>query len=113
MNVKELTPPTTNRVKFSLQFQKFLPKSPGCYALSNIEGRVLYVGLTDNLFRRLGEHRSDRSKTDVTLEGRAVWFDFLVTPKNKINSIELAWLNQSFAQEGRFPLLNKKASPID
>ena len=37
-----------------------LPSSPGAYAITNPANSVIYIGQTDNLSRRIAEHRADR-----------------------------------------------------
>ena len=66
MKVEQLIPKVKERVQFSLKSWKFVPKVTGCYVLTTFDGEVLYVGLTDNLYRRFFEHRDTKEKRNAT-----------------------------------------------
>jgi excinuclease UvrABC nuclease subunit len=112
MKVSELVPKVGNRVQFSLKHRKFVPKDAGCYVLPTFEGDVLYVGLTDNLHRRFGQHRDVKEKCNPTTQGMAFWFYYLPSQAKEINRIERSWLNQHESLHGTFPILNKISSPV-
>ena len=109
MKVSELIPLPTARWPFRRTHQKFVPDRSGCYVLTTFDEQVLYVGLTVNLRRRLGEHLDSPLKTSAGEYGRAVWFHFIET--DKLNEIERAWLNLHIQHEGRIPVLNRIYSP--
>lgn len=111
MNISELTPAPPSRVQFSLASTRHLPSVAGCYALTNFEGEVIYVGLTVNLLQRFKQHRDTPEKCAVTALGSVFWFYFLTAEKAQVNSIERGWLNQYSAICGALPLLNKIESP--
>lgn len=112
MNVSLLTPQPKEHVPFTLRYIKKLPQSAGCYALTNFQGDVLYVGLTVDLPQRFKQHRDTEEKRQPTSLGRAYWFYFVIASKNNINSIERGWLYQYSSFHGTLPILNKIASPV-
>ena len=112
MRVDELTPAVVKRVQFTFRYQKRVPNEPGCYVLATFEGDVLYVGLSENLNRRFGQHRGHKKKCEVTTLGRAFWFYFLEQPEKEIHRVERAWLNHYRSLHGEFPILNGVASPV-
>ena len=105
-------PTVEHHVEFSLKARKFVPESPGCYALSTFERDVLYVGLTDNLNRRFFQHRETREKREPTTIGMAFWFYFLPCETRETNRIERTWLNEHLELHGVWPVLNKANSPL-
>lgn len=112
MNVSELKPEVLLRFEFRLRNQKFIPALPGCYALTTFDGLILYVGLSEQLRVRFGQHRESKEKTAVTDLGRVFWFYHLEAELNEIHRIERAWLNQHLDLHGEFPILNKMSSPV-
>jgi hypothetical protein len=90
--------------------QKFVPATPGCYALTTFSGVVLYVGLTLDLRKRMGDHLDNPSKTRETEIGRAVLFHWLSC--ENINVVERTWMNTHIEHEGRLPVLNDVYSPV-
>ncbi len=112
MNVKELVPGVSIRVQFNLRFHKFVPVETGCYVLTDFEGEVLYVGLTEDLHRRFAEHRDNKEKRNLTTRGTAFWFYYLPCDRKETNRIERTWLNQHLALHGVLPILNKINSPV-
>jgi len=112
MTVTDLSPSVTSRAQFSLRHKKHVPAEPGCYVLATIKGDILYIGLSDNLNRRFGEHRADDDKCQVTALGRAFWFYYLNQPAKEIRRLERSWQNQYSCVHGGLPLLNKVASPV-
>ena len=112
MNVSQLTPSPVKRIKFTLESVKQLPAVAGCYALTNFQGEILYVGLTVNLFQRFKQHRDTPEKCLPTALGRAHWFYFVTADANEINAIERGWQNQYSAVHGTLPVLNKIDSPV-
>ncbi len=112
MNVTKLVPAVKDRHQFTYEFHKFVPVQAGCYALTTYDGHVLYVGLTDDLHRRFGQHRDDRNKCSPTPQGVAFWFYYLLLSKAEINKVEHSWLNANVDAHGVFPLLNKINSPL-
>lgn len=112
MKADELIPKVKERVQFSLKNRRSVPKEAGCYVLTTFNGEVLYVGLTDSLYRRFFEHRDTKEKRNPTKQGLAFWFYYLVIDKKEINRIERGWLNQHLSLHGTYPILNKVHSPV-
>ena len=112
MKVSNLIPIIENRYQFNLRFQKFIPNQPGCYVISTFDDEILYVGLTDNLRRRFGEHRGNREKINLTIQGKAFWFYFMTYVKKDLCKMERTWLNQYEVIHGNLPILNKISSPV-
>jgi predicted GIY-YIG superfamily endonuclease len=71
---------------------------------------VLYVGLADNLRRRMRQHLSTPEKTKETPAGRAVLFYWIESAE--IHAIERAWMNTHIEHEGALPELNAVFSPV-
>jgi hypothetical protein len=109
MNIAELIPRPASTETFRRNRQRFVPAEPGCYALTTFLGVVLYIGLSVNLQRRMGEHLDSPEKTKETPLGRAVLFHW--TEGANTNQIEHTWLNIHIQQEGTLPILNKIYSP--
>jgi excinuclease UvrABC nuclease subunit len=94
MKVSPLIPKIEIRYKFSLRFQKFIPNQPGCYILSTFDDEILYIGKSDNLRRRFGEHRASKEKTNLTTQGKAFWFYFMTCIEKDLYKIERTWLKK-------------------
>ncbi len=109
MNVHELSPQPTRFEPFKRNYQRFVPEHPGCYALTTFSRIVLYVGLADNLRRRMGNHLDDAAKTSLTPLGRVTLFHWI--EGEDTNRIERTWMNIHITHEGRLPILNKIYSP--
>lgn len=111
MNVAELVPVIKERYQFTFEFHKFVPQVAGCYVLTTFDGHVLYVGLTDDLHRRFGEHRDNRVKCAPTPQGTAFWFYHLTLSEADTHRVERTWLNGHMDAHGALPILNKINSP--
>jgi len=109
MNVSELVPLPNHCESFKRNRERFVPEVPGCYVLATFSGVVLYVGLADNLRRRMNDHLDNPGKTGETRLGRAVLFHWIVSPDT--NKIERTWMNIHMLREATLPLLNKVYSP--
>jgi hypothetical protein len=112
VNVDQLIPPPTKRVEFSLRNRHFVPSEPGCYALATFSSDVVYIGLTNNLYRRLCQHRDAKEKREPTSLGIAFWFHFLTCDEGETYRIERTWLNEYVELHGEMPTLNKVYSPV-
>jgi hypothetical protein len=110
MKVSELVPQARRRESFRRSSERLVPSRPGCYALATFDQTVLYVGLANNLRRRMGEHLDNSMKRAQTTLGSAIWFFWLETPQ--IEKIERTWINIHIQHEGVLPLLNKAYSPV-
>lgn len=109
MNIIELIPQPLHYEPFNRSREKFVPEKPGCYVLTTASKTVLYVGLTNNLRRRMNNHLDDLRKISETKEGRAVLFYWIETLET--NKIERTWMNIHLLHEGCLPVLNGKYSP--
>lgn len=109
MNVIALTPHPASSEPFRRSRERFIPEVAGCYVLSTFDGRVLYVGLADNIRRRVNQHLDSPAKTDATVEGRVVLVHWLET--RDTNKVERTWMNIHITNEGRLPILNLVYSP--
>ena len=110
MNVNELVPRPNRSEAFRQSHVKFVSDSSGCYALCSAVGTVLYVGLAENIQRRMAQHLATPIKTQETPVGRAVLFYWLEA--ENIQSLERAWLNVHVQHEGVYPVLNRVFSPV-
>jgi len=109
MSIEELVPRPESFEVFRRDRLKFIPDKSGCYVLTTFTRVVLYVGLSVNLRRRIGEHLDSKEKTNATELGRAVLVHWLAS--NDLNKIERTWLNIHIASEGCMPVLNQAYSP--
>jgi hypothetical protein len=109
MNIKLLFPQPTKCEAFRRNRERFIPKKSGCYVLTTFSKVVLYVGLADNLRRRMNNHLDDPDKTGETTFGRAVFFHWVESPDT--NKIERTWMNIHIEHEGKLPVLNELYSP--
>ncbi len=75
--------------------------------------RYSYIGLTDNLQRRFGEHRDNkREKKSPTNNGTVFWFYDFTCNTVELSKVERTWLNQYEIMHGKLPTLNKLSSPV-
>ncbi len=81
----------------------------GCYVLTTFSGVILYVGLADNLRRRMNNHLNDPIKSGETKVGRAILFHWIESEDT--NKIERTWMNTHVVHEGALPILNTVSSP--
>jgi len=84
----------------------------GCYAFSNHEAEVIYVGQASRLRDRMANHRKDPEKTAMTKLGKAFWFYYLASPWSSLDKIERGWHQQHEDAEGCKPILNKVRPPV-
>jgi hypothetical protein len=110
VKVDQLIPIAQRSEPFRLSHEKFIPEKPGCYALVSATFTVLYLGLTDNLRRRMRQHRDNEEKTSGTVAGRAVLFYW--REDDEPYALERSWLNLHYLLEGVRPVLNKIDSPV-
>ena len=108
MKVAELQPAMDARVSFDPRFSIRIPSAPGCYILSTIYDDVLYIGETNDLGRRMGEHLDDPRMTRRTPEGLASWFHYKELPDDKTYPTEQFMLSQHCCKVGRKPALNRR-----
>lgn len=109
MKITDLIPGPVQCETFRRSRERFVPEKSGCYVLTTFSKDVLYIGLTNNLRRRMNEHLDNPNKTGETSLGRAVLFYWLES--NELNKIERTWLNIHIQHEGAIPILNKIYSP--
>ncbi|MDL2210534.1 GIY-YIG nuclease family protein [Desulfovibrio sp. OttesenSCG-928-O18] len=107
MNIADLCPTPTRRVPFQLRDYQNLQRVSGGYALTTAPGEILYIGKTNNFYRRFQEHLDNNEKTGMTSLGKAIWFYFLEYPEIQIGQLERSWLNQFLAKHAVLPELNK------
>ncbi len=84
-----------------------VPKSAGCYVITNAYRDVLYIGETNNLRRRMGEHLDDGRITKPTPIGRAVWFHYKLIAAIDTKDAEDRLLMRYTTIIGRLPVLNR------
>jgi len=109
MNISELVPQPTHCEPFKRSRERFVPEKRGCYVLTTFARIVLYVGLADNLRRRMNDHLDDPTKIGETRLGRAVLFHWIESEDT--NKVERTWMNTHLVHEGTLPILNKVYSP--
>jgi len=112
MRIEMLSPKPTEKVAFSPTSLIQVPLVSGCYILSTFDGSILYVGLATNIKSRFKQHLDNPEKVKPTIEGKAIWFHYIEFNPNNLPMLERTWLNQYQNEHGRFPILNKKSSPV-
>jgi len=112
MNIEELIPLPEDKVYFKLTSFKMVPEKSGCYVLATFDNAILYIGLSDNLFKRFQQHLDSPDKTNTTEEGKAIWFYFTIYDPKNLPKLERTWLNQFTSKHGRRPILNRVDSPV-
>ncbi|WP_415193966.1 GIY-YIG nuclease family protein [Rhodopseudomonas sp.] len=110
MRVDLLVPSPSSRELFQRNRERFIPLGAGCYTLTTFSGSIIYIGLSESLRRRFGEHLDNPSKTAETRFGRAFFFYWIETPDTF--KVERTWLNIHLVQEGLLPVLNSNYSPV-
>ncbi len=109
MKVSELVPEPMQYETFKRNRLSYVPDRSGCYVLTTFLKVVLYVGLTENLRRRMNEHLDNPQKTGLSKSGRPIFFFWI--EGDEINKIERTWMNIHILHEGTMPELNKMYSP--
>ena len=112
MNVSDLGPKVVLRETFSMAYLKRVTSQGGTYVLTNFSGEILYIGVTNNIKRRMKEHLNSEKYSVVTPQGASYWFYYRVSKEEKCFAIERGWLNQVILSEGYFPYFNKISSPL-
>jgi hypothetical protein len=111
--VSDLVPAPDGRTQFAWSHHKAVPAAPGCYAIANYHGRVLYVGLATTSIRdRMGAHLDTPSKRSVGPQGVGFWFYYIQRPSLDVGPVERGWMNQALLMDGALPLLNRVYSPL-
>lgn len=109
MNIDQLAPQPSHHETFRRNRERFVPEARGCYALTTFSRIILYIGLAENLRRRMNEHLDNPEKTKETKLGRAILFFWIET--SEINKVERTWMNTHLQHDGTLPRLNKIYSP--
>lgn len=113
MKPSELVPMPVCKAKFDYSAINIIPKKMGCYALCSFNNDILYVGLANNLSKRIGQHLNDIKKLSLTKYGKSFWFYYLELKSEKdILRTERGWINQYLLKHGEFPPMNKIHSPV-
>lgn len=110
MNVVELSPPSAACEPFRRDRTRYVPDARGCYVLTTVEGRILYIGLASSLCARFNQHLDNPAKVKPTAEGRAALFQWRET--DELEQLERGWLNAHRVKDGKLPILNKHDSPV-
>jgi excinuclease UvrABC nuclease subunit len=72
MNVSKLIPKPEKKIEFIYKNINLVPRKMGCYVLTNFNNEIIYLGLTDNLSRRLKEHLENEEKNKLTAIGKYI-----------------------------------------
>lgn len=113
MKVDRLRPLPDHRTEFAWSHHVTVPQQPGCYALVNYGGEVLYVGqATVSIRDRMGTHLDTPEKRNAGALGVPFWFYYIVTTAAEVGPTERGWMNQAILEDGSMPPLNKVYSPL-
>lgn len=107
-----LTPKTQDRIKFSFANLNEFPENAGCYAITNYNGVILYIGQAKNIYNRMEQHLDDFQKRQQTPSGKAFWFYYLFCPIIELDDLERGWLNEHLIKEGVLPFFNKQRGNV-
>ena len=107
MKVAELKLDFCNEASFSLQFIDRIPDVSGCYVLSNIYKDILYIGMSQNVHRRMREHLNDPRMKQRTSLGFVAWFNYHQLQYEFCYQTEQKLLFQHKFKEGILPILNR------
>ena len=107
MKVPDCSPALQSRVVFSRRSIAFTPSTAGCYCFANIYDDVLYIGQTDCLQRRLGQHLDDPRMTSKTSLGLVSWFYYVEIPDRELRTTEQKLVGDYQLKEGELPPLNR------
>ncbi len=108
MKISLLKPVTENKINFSYPNLLSVPEKSGCYALTTNDGEILYIGQSNNIYRRLVEHFHDDEKRSRTPWGVVYWAYYKLCSPIDRDSLERGWLNEV----GVLPFFNKKGGNI-
>ena len=95
-------------MRFDLSESIHTPSHSGCYLLTNFDGDVIYIGQSNNLYRRMQEHLANPRMTARTRLGYASWFYYGLWEQGEIIRIESEMLFQYQMAEGQLPPLNRR-----
>ena len=107
MKVALLKPLLEKRVSFEWRFNAHVPAQPGCYALSNIYGEILYIGKSRDLCRRMKDHLNSPRMLKVTPLGKACWFNYRLVQREWCYHTEQSLRAQHRWTEGVLPFLDR------
>ena len=108
MKTSNLTPVVEATMEFDLSKYKKIPSQTGCYAISNFENEILYIGKAKNLRNRFLQHLESPKKTNQTPFGKPYWFSYtLRNDEFELSRLEKGWLNHFELHNGGLPILNK------
>ena len=107
MKVRDCKPALQSKVVFSQRSIIFTPATTGCYCLANIYDDVMYIGQTDCLRRRLGQHLDNPRMTSKTSLGFASWFYYVEIPEHELRITEQKLVGDYQFKEGGLPPLNR------
>ena len=96
-----------SRMVFRRHYIAFTPSVAGCYCFANIHDDVLYIGQTDDLQRRLGQHLGDPRMTSSTSLGLVSWFYYTELPERDLRVTEQKIVGDYMFKEGSLPPLNR------
>lgn len=106
MQVGHLQIALSGRTYFQPESLHLVPNHPGCYVLSDWNDEILYIGKTNSLHRRMGEHLNNAQQGGFTYWNNVVWFDYVLLYFHQIDQTEQALLTQHQQQTGTYPVLN-------
>ena len=109
MNIQDLPPPRLEKASFLLQKKILIPATTGLYILHNFSGEVLYIGHSNNLQRRFGEHIYSTKKQQMTPSGKVFWFSYGIHKQAK--DLEKGFLAQAVLMDGYLPYFNSILPP--
>ena len=111
MTAGELTPPSEAACPFQLSSLKRMHTGPGCYALTNFAGEIIYIGQAANLRSRLLNHFDGPKRDALTSKGRISTVEWRGVDTRGLDSTERGWIGLYALREGELPPLNKQDGP--
>lgn len=112
MLAANLKPSAETSVVFEHFDVRRVPADSGCYALAVFDGRIIYIGRTEDLNQRMRQHLRDTEKRAKTPWGVAQRFYFRKCAIDGLSDLESAWVDQfRVANHGSLPFFNKIEPP--
>ena len=106
MRPRELRPAPEGFVRTGSGEDAAAPAEPGCYAAADGTGRVVYIGRTNSLMRRITEHLYGDGRRGPGRACGTIWY--LRCAREAAAALESRWLTCHRRKEGgRLPERNR------
>ncbi|MGU9951319.1 MAG: GIY-YIG nuclease family protein [Gammaproteobacteria bacterium WSBS_2016_MAG_OTU1] len=111
MLILSLSPTPDGKYEFSYSAMSKVPEASGCYVITMYDGKILYIGQSTNICKRMEQHL-DKGDKNNTPWGKSFWLYYKLCPTHELSNLENGWVNQYTIKEGKLPFFNKVHPPI-